>query len=73
MMFNSSVRTAKKTSRFTVAKFNWLTLFKEIIGVYWENRTKPKYIVWAKCRVPECSKQVARVVTTELPTVNLYI
>jgi hypothetical protein len=33
----NSVRTAKKTTHFTVTKINWLTLFKEIIAVYSEN------------------------------------
>jgi hypothetical protein len=40
-IFNNSVRTAKKTQHFTITKINWLTLFKEIIAVYSENRTKP--------------------------------
>jgi hypothetical protein len=34
-------RTAKKTPHFSVTKINWLTLFKEIISVYSENRSKP--------------------------------
>jgi hypothetical protein len=37
---NNSVRTAKKTQHFTVTKINRLTLFKEIIAVYSENRTE---------------------------------
>jgi hypothetical protein len=40
-IFKNSVRTAKKTQHFTITKINWLTLFKEIIAVYSENRTKP--------------------------------
>jgi hypothetical protein len=40
MTFKNSVRTAKKTLHFTVTKINWLTLFKEIIVVYSEKRTK---------------------------------
>jgi hypothetical protein len=40
MLFKNSVRTAKKTQHFTITKINWLTLFKEIIAVYCENRTK---------------------------------
>jgi hypothetical protein len=36
----NSVRTAKKTHHFTITKINWLTLFKEIIAVYYENHTK---------------------------------
>jgi hypothetical protein len=41
IIFNDSVRTAKKTQLFTITKINWLTLFKEIIAVYSENHTKP--------------------------------
>jgi hypothetical protein len=40
LIFNSLVRTAKKTQHFTITKINWLTLFKEIIAVYSENHTK---------------------------------
>jgi hypothetical protein len=36
IIFKDSVRTAKKSPHFTVTKFNWLTLFKEIIVVYSE-------------------------------------
>jgi hypothetical protein len=36
----NSVRTTKKTQHFTVTKINRLTLFKEIIAVYCENRMK---------------------------------
>jgi hypothetical protein len=38
--FKNSVRTAKKTQHFTIAKINWLTLFEEIIAVHTENHTK---------------------------------
>jgi hypothetical protein len=41
MIVKNSVRTAKKTPYFTDTKINWLTLFKEIIGIYYENYTKP--------------------------------
>jgi hypothetical protein len=40
MLFKNSVRTAKKTQHFTVTNISWLTLFKEIIAVYYEDRTK---------------------------------
>jgi lipoate-protein ligase B len=40
IIFENSVRTAKKTQHFTITKINWLTLFKEIIAVYTENHTK---------------------------------
>jgi hypothetical protein len=39
-VFKNPVRTAKKTPPFTVTKINRLTLFKEIIAVYSENRTE---------------------------------
>jgi hypothetical protein len=39
-MFKNPVRTAKKTQLFTVTNINRLTLFKEIIAVYCENRTE---------------------------------
>jgi hypothetical protein len=42
IIFKDSVRTAKKTPHFAVTKINRLTLFKEIIGVYRENHTKPE-------------------------------
>jgi hypothetical protein len=44
LLFNSSVRTAKKTQHFTITKINWLTLFKEIITVYSENHTWDIYL-----------------------------
>jgi hypothetical protein len=42
LLFNNSVRTAKKTEHFTITKISLLTLFKEIIAVYPENHTKHK-------------------------------
>jgi hypothetical protein len=50
-IFKNSVHTAKKTQHFTMTKINWLTLFKEIITVCTENRTKPINI---KYRVIDC-------------------
>jgi hypothetical protein len=49
MLFESSVRTSKKTPHFTITKINWLTLFKEIMAVYSENYTRPinKVVPWA--------------------------
>jgi hypothetical protein len=41
IIFKNPVRTAKKTTHFTITKLNWLTLFKEIIAVCTENQTKP--------------------------------
>jgi hypothetical protein len=41
IMFKKLVRTSKKTPHFTIAKTMWLMLWKEIIPVYSENRTKP--------------------------------
>jgi hypothetical protein len=40
IIFKNLVRTAKKTQLFTVEEINRLTLFKKIIAVYSENRTK---------------------------------
>jgi hypothetical protein len=40
MIFRNPVRTAKKTPNFTVTKINRLTLFKEIIAIYFENHIK---------------------------------
>jgi hypothetical protein len=40
IIFKNPARTAKKTQHFTVTKINRLTLFKEIIAVYRENRMK---------------------------------
>jgi hypothetical protein len=45
--FRNSALTANKTQNFTITQINWLTLFKEIIAVYSENRAKyinTKYI-----------------------------
>jgi hypothetical protein len=41
MLFKNSVRTSKRTPHFTITTINWLTLFKEVIAVYSENRTDP--------------------------------
>jgi hypothetical protein len=46
--FKNSVRTAKKTQHVTVTKINRLTLFKDIIAVYSENRTKRINTKWGK-------------------------
>jgi hypothetical protein len=41
MLFKNPVRTSKRTPHFTITKINWLTLFKEIIGVYTKNHRGP--------------------------------
>jgi hypothetical protein len=41
MLFKNSVHTSKRTPNLTIAKINWLMLFKEIIAVYSENHAKP--------------------------------
>jgi hypothetical protein len=41
VIFKNPVRTAKKIQHFTIAKINWLTLFKEIIPVYSKIHTRP--------------------------------
>jgi len=51
MLFKNSVRTSKRTQHFTITKINWLTLFKEIIAVYSDNRTEP---INTKCRITGC-------------------
>jgi hypothetical protein len=48
--FKNSARTAKKTQLFTITKTNWLTLFKEMIAVYYENHVKH---INKKCRFTE--------------------
>jgi hypothetical protein len=50
VIFNNSVRAAKKTQHFTITKINWLTLFKEIIAVYRENHTT---LINTNCRVTD--------------------
>jgi hypothetical protein len=37
----SSFLTSKKTPRSSVTEISWLVLFREIIGVYYENYMKP--------------------------------
>jgi hypothetical protein len=41
MIFKNLVRTSKRTPDFAIAKINCLMLFKKIIAVYSEKRTKP--------------------------------
>jgi hypothetical protein len=40
ILYMNSVRTAKKTQHFTITEINWLTAFKEIMAVYFENSMK---------------------------------
>jgi hypothetical protein len=48
-MFKKSVRTSKRAPHHHYnTNINWLTLFKEVIAVYTENRTDPTN---TKCRV----------------------
>jgi hypothetical protein len=54
MLFKNSVRTSKRTPRFTIAKINWLMLFKEIIAVYRENHTKP---INTNCSITDCQRR----------------
>jgi len=37
MLFKNSVRNSKRTPHFTITNINWLTLFKEMIAVCFEN------------------------------------
>jgi hypothetical protein len=41
MLFKNSVRTSERTPHFTITKINWLTLFKEVIAVYFQSHKKP--------------------------------
>jgi hypothetical protein len=50
IIFENSVRTSERTPHFTITKFNWLMLFKEIIALHSENYAKP---INTKCRVTD--------------------
>jgi hypothetical protein len=65
IIFKNSVRTAKKTQHFSIARINWLTLFKEVIAVYSENHTRP---INTKCRSYWLLKQAGHIITTRLLT-----
>jgi hypothetical protein len=39
-MFKNPVPTSKKTQRLSIARIDWLMLFREIIAVYSENHIK---------------------------------
>jgi hypothetical protein len=54
MLFKNSVRTSKRTPYFTIAKINWLMLFKEIIAVYSEYHAKP---ITTKCSITDCQSR----------------
>jgi hypothetical protein len=54
MLFKNSVRTSKRTPNFTIAKINWLMLFKEIIAVYSENHAKP---INTKFSITDCQSR----------------
>jgi hypothetical protein len=51
LIFKNSVRSARKTRHFTITKINFIMLFKEIIAVYTEIRTRPMN---AKCTDTDC-------------------
>jgi hypothetical protein len=40
-MFEHPVRTGKMIKHFTITKTTWLMLFKEVIAVYSDSKTKP--------------------------------
>jgi hypothetical protein len=63
IIFKNSVRTSKRTPFFTITHANLLTLFKEIIDVYSENRAEP---INTKRRVKCLLKQLVYIVTTRL-------
>jgi hypothetical protein len=54
MLFKNSVHTSKRTPNLTIAKINWLMLFKEIIAVYSENHAKP---INTKCSITDCQSR----------------
>jgi hypothetical protein len=54
MLFKNSVHTSKTAQHFTITSINWLTLFKEIIAVYSENRAKP---INTKCSITDCQSR----------------
>jgi hypothetical protein len=47
IVLKDSVRTSKRTPHLTITEVNWLTMFKEVIPVYAENRTKPWNTNWS--------------------------
>jgi hypothetical protein len=51
ILVKNSVRTSKSTPHFTITKFSWLMLFKEIIAVHTKNHTK---VTTIKYRVTYC-------------------
>jgi hypothetical protein len=55
MLFKNSDRTSKRAPHFTIAKINWLTLFKEIIAVYSENCAEP---INTKCSITDCQRRL---------------
>jgi hypothetical protein len=57
------VRTSKRTPHFTITKFNWVTLFKEIMADYAENDTK---LINTKIPAHLLLKELVHIITTEL-------
>jgi len=70
MLFKNSVRTSKRTPHLTITNVNPLTLFKEIIDVYSQNRTEP---INTKRRVNWLLNQLVHIITTRLWEVTTSI
>jgi hypothetical protein len=69
-IFNHSVRTAKKTPHFTVTKIKYLTLFKEIIAVYCQNRMKQINAMCEEMQRYRLLKKVVSILTTAIYTIK---
>jgi hypothetical protein len=40
ILFKNSALASEKTQHISIAKISWLTLFREVIGIYSENHMK---------------------------------
>jgi hypothetical protein len=69
MLVKNSVRTSKRTPHFTITNINWLTLFKEIIAVYTENKKNHKH----KMQTYLLLKELVRIRTIRLQKVNTIV
>jgi hypothetical protein len=51
IVFTNPTGTSKRTQHFTITNMNLLTLFREIIAVYFEKHMQS---INKKCRVADC-------------------